>query len=195
MSESLLVIPPNNDPRKLRAAPDRIADLVIAAEGDNLRDRLEAHEVNRLSEHVAEVPDPIPFAMIASTLRRTIYNGWRASLGRDSAVAEAFYERSSNPRIGDMVIETSTVHYASMDLKGVGTLLDIRDEPVDFKDEGYVWDEEAEGRPHPTERVYYLKALDGRVHRWVNASIIAAVSGMRDLDLDLDRRRHADMRS
>lgn len=145
-------------------------------------------------EHVEEL-NPIPVRELASTLRRTIYNAWRASLamhGDQAPAAEAYHERASNPRIGDMVIESSTIHYAQNDLKGVGILVDIADEPVDYGD--YVWDEEAEGRPHPTERVYYLRTLDGSLQRWVNAGIIAAVSGLTDLDLTPAYQHHGHRR-
>jgi hypothetical protein len=140
-----------------------------------------------LSENAVDDLNPIPVKVLASTLRRTIYNAWRASLavsGDQSAVAEAYHERATNPQIGDMVIESSTIHYPQHDLNGVGILVDIADEPVDYGD--YVWDEETEGRPHPTERVYYLRTLDGRLRRWENAGIIAAVSGLNDLDLTTD---------
>lgn len=148
-----------------------------------------------MSEDHGEDLNPMPIREIASTLRRTIYNAWRASLavyGNQTPASEAYHERASNPRIGDMVIESSTIHYARNDLKGVGILVDIADEPVDYGD--FVWDEEAEGRPHPTERVFYLRALDGSLQRWVNAGIIAAVSGLKDLDLTPGHQHHGHRR-
>jgi hypothetical protein len=140
-----------------------------------------------LSDSTADELNPIPVRVLASILRHTIYNAWSASIAvsdEHSAVAEAYHARATDPRIGDMVIESTTIHYPQHDLNGVGILEAIADEPVDYGD--YVWDEESEGRPHPTERVHYLRTLDGRIRRWENARIIAAVSGLRDLDLTTD---------
>jgi len=131
-----------------------------------------------LSEETVDERDPIPLKAIASTLRRTIHNAWFASLspsGNRSPLAEVYNKRATNPQIGDMVAEISTISYRERDLKGVGILVDIADEPIDCGD--YDWDEEVEGRPRPTERVFYIKALDGSLHRWLDAEIIAAVSG------------------
>lgn len=52
------------------------------------------------------------------------------------------------------------------------------DEPVDFGDKSFVWDEQAEGRPHPTEPVWYIDRLDGEgIHRWVNCQFIGLYDG------------------
>ena len=37
------------------------------------------------------------------------------------------------------------------------------------------WDEECEGEPAPTERIWYIESLDGKLHRWTNADFIRVV--------------------
>ncbi len=131
-----------------------------------------------LENDLVEELRPIATKELASTLRRTIYNAYRATLvGNPAQVTELYSERARNPRVGDMVIESTTIHWPQHDLNGVGILEEITHEPVVYGD-GFAWDEEAEGRPHPTERVFYLRTLDGRRARWTNADLVAAVTNV-----------------
>jgi hypothetical protein len=127
---------------------------------------------------------PIAVKELAAALRRTIYNAYCATLvGSPAAITEAYSERARDPRIGDMVIESTTIHHPRHDLNGVGILEKIVQEPVDYGAD-FIWDEETEGRPHPTERVFYLRTLDGALARWTNANMVAAVSDMATLSND-----------
>lgn len=129
---------------------------------------------------------PVDLCNLATLVRRTIYNAYCATMvGNPAKVTSMYYDRASKPEIGDLVIESTTVHGMrhanATDLDGVGILEEIALEPFVFEgDPDFVWDEQVEGRPHPTERVYYIRTFDGRKFRWVNARMVAAVG----IDLD-----------
>ncbi len=125
--------------------------------------------------------EPIDLELLATTLRRTIYAAYRATcVGQRAPVTEKYYTRTSAPQIGDLVIETTTIggmrHQNATDLDGIGLLEEVAWEKVVFSDPEFVWDEAENGRPHPTERVTYIRTLDGRRFRWVNACFVAAVA-------------------
>lgn len=119
---------------------------------------------------------------IATAFRRCAYNAYLNTLvgSAPPRVIEAL-ERMKNPRVGDWVIETTTVWMGTRsDLDGIGILEEIAREPFVFSgDPDFVWDEEVEGAPHPTETVYYLRTMDGRRFRWTNASIVAVPTELR----------------
>lgn len=79
-------------------------------------------------------------------------------------------------RPGDFVIEITTAlmfDRGRSSLDAVGQLLRITQEPADFGDPEFIWNEEEEGCPHPTERCTYIRTFDGREFRWTNASFIS----------------------
>lgn len=120
---------------------------------------------------------PIDLNLLATKVRHGIYSSYRAVTNgamRNETLSQ--FQQMSNPRIGDLVTEETTIYYSSRetDIDAVGILEEIAQEPVVYDDENFVWDEEYEGRPHPTETVFYIRTLDGRRHRWVNARFIAA---------------------
>ncbi|MHA3790531.1 hypothetical protein [Sphingomonas sp. YL-JM2C] len=100
---------------------------------------------------------------LATTLRHAINNAHLATLGRATEIARIYDERATNPRIGDLVTEATTIfgvrHKNGTDLDAVGILEEIA----------------SEGRGGMDE-VFYIRTLDGRRFKWVNASMIAAVS-------------------
>lgn len=118
---------------------------------------------------------------IATAFRRSAYIAYRNTLiGNAPKCVSDTFARMSAPQIGDWVIETSTVygfrHSPSSDLDGIGILEAVEWENVVFGDPEFVWDEETEGRPHPTEKIYYIRTMDGRQFRWSNASIVAVLT-------------------
>lgn len=123
---------------------------------------------------------------LATMLRRSIYNAYRATLiGTPPLVTIRYQDRSRSPVVGDLVIEASTVYRSrgTTDLDSVGILEeDCREKVIFSGDPEFVWDEEVEGEPHPTERVFYIRTLDGRRFRWTNATMVAAVSELDALD-------------
>lgn len=115
----------------------------------------------------------IDLEAVATAMRRAIYTAWQNTLiGSAPPVVLASHDQMAKPKVGDWVIEASTIYggrnHDSRDLDGVGILEKVLSEPVDIE-----WDE-AEDGPHPMETTYYLRTLDGRLFRWHNASIIAA---------------------
>jgi hypothetical protein len=100
------------------------------------------------------------------------------------------YERRNNPQPGDLVMEISTRRR-----DGLGTLRSIDEEPimgrVEYCEawlEGNYWGASHETDTYadlPTERVFYVEALDPTQHpstmRWVNADFIAINRDLGDL--------------
>lgn len=121
---------------------------------------------------------PVPLEEIATAFRHLCYNAYTATLvGNPAKVTADFGDRMKDPKIGDFVIETSTVYRSrgTGDIDAIGVLEEVAWEKVAFdSDPEFVWDEAVEGRPHPLERVTYIRTLDGRRFRWVNASFVAA---------------------
>lgn len=116
-------------------------------------------------------------ATIASAMRIAAYNAYVCTLiGNPPGIVVKAGERIKTPRVGDWVIETSTVWMSRPHLDGIGILEAIEMEPVVYSDPDFVWDEATEGRPHPTERVYYLRTMDGRRFRWTNASMVGVLT-------------------
>lgn len=144
-----------------------------------------ARQMNPLIEKVARAPTD-DLAGLATMLRRSIYNAYRATLvGTPALVTARYQERSRFPVVGDLVIEASTVYRSrgTADLDSVGILEEDCQEKVIFdSDPEFVWDEDVEGEPHPTERVFYIRTLDGRRFRWTNATMVAAVSDLNALE-------------
>lgn len=127
---------------------------------------------------MAKKISPIPVEKLATLMRRAIYNNWDCVLvGNAPEFVRKHFERMSNPIVGDLVIEASTLGMANRDdLDGIGLLEEIAWEKVPFDGP---WDEAVEGQPHPTEKCFYIRTLDGRRFRWTNARIIAALTTMR----------------
>jgi hypothetical protein len=130
-------------------------------------------------ETITSDAQPVDLQALAKTLRYSIYNAYIATLiGGAPEITTRYSDRARNPKIGDLVVESSTIYRACRDLDCVGFLEEIAWEKVDFGDHEFVWDEEVERHPHPTERVFYIRTLDGRRYRWNNANMVAAVSGV-----------------
>jgi hypothetical protein len=128
----------------------------------------------------------------AQAVRRALavaaYNVHRACLvGNPAPIVRRMYERLSNPRVGDLVVETSSVMYRCAHLKpggpggdwyrGVGYLLAHRTE---------WWHTDADWRqalgagewgsedPRPTDRAWYVQygPEPHDVCRWVNCDFV-----------------------
>lgn len=111
---------------------------------------------------------------LATIIRGFANNAHGATLVGDPwPVTRTFQERMSNVELGDLVVEQSTRRSPEDDLNAVGWLEETAWEKVDFGDPEFVWDEDAEGEPHPTEQIFYIRTLDGRRFRWSNARFIA----------------------
>ena len=126
--------------------------------------------------------DPIPLEEIATAFRRLAYNAYYATLvGNPAKITEDFGNRMKDPMPGDFVIEISTIYRSkgTGDIDAIGILEEQVREKIQWDDSDFVWDEEAEGQPHPTELITYIRTLDGRRFRWSNASFIALPTYLR----------------
>lgn len=67
--------------------------------------------------------EPIELLTLATTMRRAIYNAYRATIGCNNDVMRAYQARANQPRVGDLVIEATTVyrvrHEGGTDLDGI----------------------------------------------------------------------------
>lgn len=113
---------------------------------------------------------------LAREIATAVYNAYSNTLvGTASPRVHELNDRIRDVRIGDLVIEHTTCLMPSRPaLDAVGYLLRDVWEPVKFSDPDFVWDEKEEGQPHPKERIFYIRTLDGREFRWENASLISA---------------------
>lgn len=130
--------------------------------------------------------ETIGLEAIATAFRRSAYNAWsNVLIGNAPPDVQMAYERMRNPVVGDWVFEATTIygmrHENATDLDGIGILEEDTREPFVFTDPDFIWDEESEGKPHPTERVFYIRTMDGRRFRWVNARLIAILTDLRRL--------------
>lgn len=106
------------------------------------------------------------FKVAARAIRVMGNHAWLAVIcGNQNQRHKAIYEAMKSPVVGDLVFESSTIYRRSMDIDAVGILTKDCLEPA-FED----WDEDEEGGPCPTERVFYIQTLDDREKRWTNAS-------------------------
>jgi hypothetical protein len=110
---------------------------------------------------------------LAEDLRRAIDLGFGLALSSRAPAYGGRWRRLQEPRPGDLVAEVSTL-YRDNAIDAVGRLTRVQQDPVDYGEGADPWDEAAEGRPHPTETVYYIRTLDGREMRWTNAKFVAA---------------------
>lgn len=123
--------------------------------------------------------------LLARQIVTTVYNSYASTLvGHGPPCVFDLNNRLRDIQVGDLVVETSTAlmdgrngeKYYRPALDALGHLIKITWEPVVWSDPEFVWDEEIEGKPHPTEKCVYIRTLDGREFRWTNASFISAAT-------------------
>lgn len=120
---------------------------------------------------------PASLETMAGLIRDAAHAAWSGTLiGTAPRSTMALFERMMAPVVGDWVFERSTVGIQKRDLDAVGLLEEIAWEPVNFGEGAEPWDEAEQGRPHPTERVWYIRTLDGYRYRWTNADMLAVPS-------------------
>ncbi len=122
--------------------------------------------------------------LLARMLRLVEVNAycvWSAVLcGNQNPRQQRMYERMKDYKIGDLVMEISTIWFKGTDSRfdtsraasRIGVLKNKTREP--FPD----WDEEEQGEPSPLEEVHYIETLDGRMFRWTNANFVAIPDDM-----------------
>jgi hypothetical protein len=116
--------------------------------------------------------EPNKAAVLA--LKGCAYNLFLATLCAGPPKLHALFEELRAPKVGDLVMETTTHRMQSRDpLEGIGRLISIADEPIytrkQWMDEGGTENEEI-----PSCTVWTIKLVfdDNREFRWRNASFI-----------------------
>ncbi len=130
-----------------------------------------------VSDRIEHFSEPQRLAYLLRMVAINAYVAWSNTLiGNAPPAIHAQFERMKDPQVGDVVLETSTIWKASRytndtpsQFPGLGVLLRTADEPYPIDPDEYADDE-----PVPTEKVWYVRPLDGSVpeYRWTNASFI-----------------------
>jgi len=109
------------------------------------------------------------------------YVAYRNTLiGNPSTATKRYYERVSNPKPGDLVLEITNRGARVIDR--IGRLLSVGVEnppPEEVSEDDY--DEAEWGRPWPPyqERTWRIETLDGREFRWWNANFIVIPESLK----------------
>lgn len=105
-------------------------------------------------------------------------------VGNAAPAIHAQFLRTKDPQVGDVVLETSTVWQKSRHVEEtptqfpqLGVLLRVAQEPYPYEPGDY-----EDGEPIPTEKVWYIRPLDGSVpeYRWTNAIFIRVMVSLDD---------------
>lgn len=95
-------------------------------------------------------------------LESTAYDLWMSSLSNYTPIGRALYERMKNPKVGDVVMETTSWRRRKDDRMGFGKLVEIKPGKSEF------------------DTVWTIEVPDGRRCNWSNAMIIAVPGGTFD---------------
>ena len=107
-------------------------------------------------------------AEIIRLLAVSAYYAWYNCLvGSPAPRIAELYRELSNPKVGDLVLETSTFGRRFGRPPTIGRLAKVSREHVNA--EG--WEEDADG-PLPFDTFWYLTNLDGEEERWSNCTFI-----------------------
>lgn len=111
----------------------------------------------------------------ARALRGVTHNLWLAVLcGNPNGQQLAIYKRMQNPQVGDLVSGMTTTFLGpNSGLRGVGYLEEMTIEPFPMEEP---WDEELEGKPAPTEQVWYIRTFEGERLRWTNEQFLVCLT-------------------
>ena len=116
---------------------------------------------------------PLALEQLAGSLAATAYQAYSHALpGQPGTNAHRFWEWTTRPRVGQLVVEVST-HGLRPAIERLGVLQSITDEPVPN------WEESLNG-PAPQRPVWTIQLLNGELKRWENCRFIA-VPRERDL--------------
>ncbi len=122
-------------------------------------------------------------AQLQEAARLACYSAYAAYMATLRGDVPAWSHKNFEPVVGQPVVEISTMgmwgadpakykpehaHLANV-LNCIGTLERIAAEPVWTEAE---WKAEGETGPIPTQKVWYIRTLDGREFRWENATFI-----------------------
>lgn len=109
-----------------------------------------------------------------TVLKLLVASVWRAARPcGNSNHEQGVFNRTHNPRVGDMVMECS--NFAARPIDRIGRLISVGDEnpPVKAVDPDN-YDEAEWGKPYPPylEQTWRIQTIDGREFAWTNARFI-----------------------
>lgn len=116
-------------------------------------------------------------AELLQFLIASAYATWCSSLIGGPEISHKRFEFLKNPRVGDLVMETSSLFMRGNDAHRIGWLVSDQMEP--YGDDAWWEQNKAEyaDQPRPTERVYTIKRLiGGELFGWRNANMIRVVT-------------------
>lgn len=117
---------------------------------------------------------------ILKLLIASAYCNWSSQLISGPEATHQRFQFLKNPRVGDLVMETTTMFMPDRDQYRIGHLVSDQMEPYGDDDWWEQNKEDYEGK-RPTERVYVIKCLlTGKPFRWTNASMIRVVENAKD---------------
>jgi hypothetical protein len=134
-----------------------------------------------VTDRVEHFNDAHRLAYLLRAVAINAYAAYMNGLAHPGPAYQAQSRRTRDPQPGDLVLETSTLWRAARyveDTPGqfpnLGVLLRMTTEPMPGDSE----DEEP-----PTERVWYVRPLDGSVpeYRWTNADFIRVLTSLDDI--------------
>lgn len=118
-----------------------------------------------------------PNPRLLQLIKINAYLAYDATLvGNPAPKVQELRDELSNPKIGDLVVETSTIYQRNPHDPGesIGRLVRIVEEPLMPPGQSLLGTPLEEGEKGPTETAWYLKLElgDGREMRWTNARFI-----------------------
>lgn len=105
---------------------------------------------------------------LCTALRYQTYNSWCASISCVTEIQKQLYNIHNTVKVGDLVVEMSSLGGVYPDILAVGYLKRIASEPMPVSG----WDEAFEGSPPPEEEVFYIEAFNGQEIRWTNCKFL-----------------------
>ena len=98
---------------------------------------------------------------------------------RESPEHQALYRRITHPQVGDLVLEISTIRDPSLVGLRLGRLerVAIEESPVSAEDREW-YRTHYPTTPLPSGRFWYLRLIDGRLHRWYGARFITVLTDL-----------------
>lgn len=95
-------------------------------------------------------------------LEATAYDLWMCALSTQTPAGRALYERMSKPKVGDLVMETTSWRLLKKNRRGFGRLVAVKEGRTDY------------------DTVWTLETPDGHRCNWRNARMIAVPAGTHE---------------
>lgn len=107
-------------------------------------------------------------------LKHSAYNTYLATLCGGPKYLQDLFKELRNPRVGDLVMETTTHRMRDRNpVEGIGRLVRVTSEPMYTRQAWNAFGGK-DSEPIPEEKIYTIELVfdDGREFRWKNADFI-----------------------